>query len=555
MIGPDLLFFDEEHQTLCVDLIPEQHAQVDLGQIRHLVDCSPYRQCAFLDNDVRKALQLLKHQAKGTNKAQVQRIPLAMRVDGQCQLQLSSDKMEVTATLTAPQGGRPIGFQELVQQLQSLAIRNGLLKNAIHTLLLKLEKAPPGESVSATIARGRPARHGRDARLERLVKLNRERLLQPRVLDNGKVDMRDLGEIVTVSCGDEVMRKHEAEPGVDGYNVVGEVLKAKSGKDSKLKAGKGTVVSDTDPNLLLACADGQPMEAKDGLEIVEVLTLKDVNVGTGHINYHGNVVINGNVDEEMRVTAGGDITINGFVDGEQLKAGGDIVVGKGVIGHLVDNRKLSTSLEAEGEIHVAFAQYAHLKAGGDILVQTQMVHCQTQCGNNLTVGVPNGKKGDIVGGVTQVVHSINCINLGSRAATQSRIRAGLGIRQLRALAKEYHQREQALLAQSFKLRQAINKATMAADKSEAERKRLVEQFTQAQQQNSARLAEAQLLLAETDERLANFFDKVSISVTHSLYSQVEVEMGPHNLTTDREHGPSKLHSDGNTIQIEPLVAP
>ncbi|BDY03392.1 FapA family protein [Ferrimonas sp. YFM] len=555
MIGPDLLFFDEEHQTLCVDLTPEKHALVELSQLKSLVDSSPYRHCAFLDHDVRKALQLLKHQAKGANKAQVQRIPLAMKVDGECKLNLSTDKMEVTATLTSPQGGRRIGFKELVQELQTLAIQNGLLKNAINTLLKQAESASPGESISATIAKGKPAKNGRDAQLERLVQLNRERLMTPRILDNGKVDMRDLGEIVTVQAGDEVMRKHDAEPGVDGYNVIGEVLKAKPGKDRKLKAGKGTTTADNDPNLLLASADGQPKETKDGLEIVEVLTLKDVNVGTGHINYHGNVVINGNVDEEMRVQAGGDITVNGFVDGELLKAGGDIVIGKGVIGRLIDNSKLSTSLEAEGEIHVAFAQYAHLKAGGDILVQTQLVHCQSHSGNNLTVGVPNGKKGDIVGGLTQVTHSVNCINLGSRAATQSRIRAGLGVQHLRAMAKEYHQKEQALLAQSYKLRQAVNKASMAKDKTDEERKRLVAQFTQAQQQNSVRLAEAQLLLAETDEKLASFFNRVAISVSHSLYPQVEVEIGTQNLTSAREHGPSKLFNDGNAIQIEPLVNP
>ncbi|USD38040.1 DUF342 domain-containing protein [Ferrimonas sp. SCSIO 43195] len=554
MIATDLLYFDHEHQLLCVDLIPERHALVELHELQQLHLSSQYREFAFLDHDVRKALQLLKHQAKGANKGQSQRIPIAQQIDGSCQLSLSTDKMQVTATLTCPQGGSKIGFAELVQELQRLAIKNGLLSNNINALLAKAEHGTPGESISATIAKGKPPVHGKDAKLERLVKLSRERLLKPKVLDNGKVNMRDLGEIITVSNGDEVMRKHEPRPGIDGYNVIGEVLKAKPGKDRKLKAGKGTIAAQQDHNLLLATTDGQPKETKDGLEIVEVLTLKNVDVGTGHIQYHGAIVIQGNIEEDMEVTAGGDITVNGFVDNATLKAGGDIIVAKGVIGRQRPDESLTTTLEAQGQIHVSFAQYATLKSAGDIHVQTQLIHCHTHCGDNLTVGVANGKKGDLVGGRAVVIHSLSSINLGSRAATQSSVRAGAGITRLRHAAKEYQQREQALLAQSYKLRQAINKATMANDKSDEERKKLVEQFTLAQQQNSAKLSEAQLLLAETEERIESFFSRVSISASHSLFPQVEMEIGLQSLTTDREYGPSKVSNDGNHLKIDAITS-
>ncbi|TKB53040.1 DUF342 domain-containing protein [Ferrimonas aestuarii] len=553
MLDFELLYFDKENQKLCIDLIPEHHVEVTLDQIKELLVRSPYRQFAFLEHEVMKALQLLKRQAGGANKGQTQRIPIAEQVDGSCSLKLSTDKMQVEAIITAPQGGKRSGFSELVEQLQQLSINNGLLKNNIQQLLDAAKAIQDGKEIKAVIAKGRPPQHGRNAQLERLVKLNRERLLQPKILENGKVDMRDLGEIPMVHAGDEVLRRHDPEPGLDGYNVIGEVLKAKAGKDKKLKVGKGTETSKHDPNLLLASIDGQPKETKSGIDIVEVLTLQDVNVGTGHINYHGNVIVQGNVEEDMKVHAEGDITVNGFVDNAELRAGGDIVVAKGVIGRQKTDASLSTKLHADGEIHLSFAQYAQISAKGNIDIQTQLIHCQVVCGQDLKVGIDGGKKGDLVGGHVQVQGALTALNIGARAATQSHLKVGLGIAKLRQDAKEYHQKTQDLLKQSYNLRTAISRVPTMADKTEQQREALVKQFKTAQEQNSAKLSEAQLLLAETEQQIEHYFEHVCVKALHSLFPQVHIEMGTQSLTTEREFGPSKVSAE-NGISVTALEA-
>lgn len=240
----------------------------------------------------------------------------------------------------------------------------GLSKLKIQTLLQKITKLKPGDSCQSEIAQGKHPVNGQNAVLERKVSLARERLLQPQEREDGTVDMRNLGSMIMVKPNDILMIKHPGTEGSPGYNIKGEVLKQKPGKDLPLLAGTGTSIHPNDPNKLIATVAGQPVETRTGMNVDDVLQLKDVDISTGHVTFKGSILITGDVHEGMIVKSSGDITVMGFVDSATLEAEGDITVSKGVIGRQIRVNEFSTNLTAQGQISAQFVQYSQLTAKG-----------------------------------------------------------------------------------------------------------------------------------------------------------------------------------------------
>jgi hypothetical protein len=89
---------------------------------------------------------------------------------------------------------------------------------------------PVPSSIPSSPSASRQARPG--YRLERLVETAAERILKPQERDHGKVDMRDLGTLLTVKAGALLMRRHPATQGIDGFTVTGQTLTARHGKES-----------------------------------------------------------------------------------------------------------------------------------------------------------------------------------------------------------------------------------------------------------------------------------------------------------------------------------
>ncbi|MGL5360498.1 MAG: DUF342 domain-containing protein, partial [Shewanella sp.] len=313
-------------------------------------------------------------------------------------LTISQDNMQASLSLTAPWGGKAIDLPQILVHLKQHKVCMGLSKLNIERLLAQQHTLKGGERCQGDIAQGKSPCHGTNARLERKVVLARERLLQPQAREDGSVDMRNLGALIVVKPKDLLMVKHPATAGSPGYNVKGEVLKQKPGKDLLLQPGSGTMLDPKDPNRLIATVAGQPVEIRSGMKVDDVLQLKDVDISTGHISFKGSILISGDVHEGMMVKSGGDITVMGFVDSATLEAQGDITVSKGIIGRQLNANDYSTRIEAQGQISAQFVQYSQLEAKGDILVTKQLLHSRVLTAGSLNVSDASGQRGDLVGG-------------------------------------------------------------------------------------------------------------------------------------------------------------
>jgi len=148
--------------------------------------------------------------------------------------------------------------------------------------------------------------------------------------------MRNLGRLITVKPGEPLLRKIPFTEGTDGRSITGQVIAHKPAQDHDLVVGKNTQHNAQGDNLLIPTISGIPKQIACRIKIDDVLVINNVDVGYGHVTYQGSVIIEGDVYNEMKVSAGGNILIAEFVDSTQLECRGDLIVGKGIIGHKVD---------------------------------------------------------------------------------------------------------------------------------------------------------------------------------------------------------------------------
>jgi len=325
-LGPDFFYLSSDGQFVLLAIEPVE-AHVDAKLLASLLQHSNFRNYQVSDKalqDAAKNFQELKSQSSPDQASSHSVMIVARRQDGQVTVALSKDAMTATATVTAPFAGKPVDVAQVRASLHAASITHGISTQAISELLVQVTALPPGAQLSAVVAEGQLAVNGADSRFEKLVETLRERILRPQVQDarQDRVDLRDLGVMVTVVPGDAVMCRYPPEPGIPGFKVTGEPLPAKPGVEVPWNIGSGTQLSADNPELLIATQEGLPQAIEHGMQVDEVLNIQNVDAKFGHVTFSGSVMISGNVCEGMRIKAGGSVTVAGGSGGIGLDRGG-----------------------------------------------------------------------------------------------------------------------------------------------------------------------------------------------------------------------------------------
>ncbi|MDI6604721.1 MAG: FapA family protein [Thermoanaerobacteraceae bacterium] len=195
-----------------------------------------------------------------------------------------------------------------------------------------LVNSPDGGS--SVVAEGKPPVHGLNSKIKYLFQNSNYR--NPAFETNEKVDLLSHTIIPTVNIGEVLAIKiMPAMPGTDGESVTGEILKAYQGKDLPLKAGNGTVLLESNTKIV-AIASGRPIFKNGIVSVVPVLTIQhDVDVETGNVYFDGDIVIKGNIMDNMQVEAKGNIIIYGNVNHANITTNYNIEVYGNIIGSTV----------------------------------------------------------------------------------------------------------------------------------------------------------------------------------------------------------------------------
>ena len=154
-------------------------------------------------------------------------------------------------------------------------------------------------------------------------------------------------------------------------------------------------------------------------------------MSTGNIRYDGSVIVNGDVAEKMKVICSGDVTINGFVESAHIEAGGDIIITQGAMGKVDDKQtEYSTTLEADGSIHLAHGQGLRIRAKGNVTVGKQLAYSDIVTGGSITVGQIDKPNGNLFACKIICEQSVKAGTLGAVSGSQLSIDFSGGYNQI-----------------------------------------------------------------------------------------------------------------------------
>src|SRR5690606_37538626 len=98
------------------------------------------------------------------------------------------------------------------------------------------------------------------------------------------------------------------------------------------------------------------------LSVQPVVEVKgNIDFETGSMNATTDVLVRGNIQDGFHVHTTRNLSVNGFIEGAEVKAAGDVQVRGGIAG------KNKGTVEAGGQIIAKFCNEANLKAQGDIV--------------------------------------------------------------------------------------------------------------------------------------------------------------------------------------------
>ncbi|ROV57949.1 DUF342 domain-containing protein [Vibrio ponticus] len=490
--------------------------------------------------------------AKEGKAESFQGIVVAEKLDAVVEMSISEDGMLATMVVTGAYGGKAIDGPRLVQTLAGGSVTKGINKLALKKVLAVSRQLEPGEQFSQAIAAGKKPIDGKDSQFIPLVKDVSKQVLAPVEDETGKVDMLNLGETVSVAKSQPLMRRIPATQGVPGLTVQGKVIPAADGKDLPLKEGKGSLISEKDPDLLIAAMTGMPILHETSVDVDDVLILETIGVATGHVKFKGNLLVKGNVESDMKVRATGNIIIGGFVESADIQAHGDVEIAKGVIGHNVsDNQKKSCVIKAGGSIKASYAQFAELQAGHDIELAIHCMNNEIRCGNNLTVSDKSARQGTLSGGHAKVGGKVLCVNLGVEGDTATYVHGFARYKMHKDRQTKFREHYQAAQESTmdiirkeleFKKRPKAERSEEEAESIEASKIAANAQLERIKTAKETHQTEFERLLAEN-----------TVQATKKVYTRVIVQFGEDKVTTKRVHGAAVFSYNHFKVECSSMI--
>lgn len=331
-----------------------------------------------------------------------------VRIDASVNVMVSPDKMKAYISFNPPDNGRMLTLDEVLGELSKNGVIYGINKTNLETVV----KYPVFNEMIC-VAEGTQPVNGHNGKVEFNFDINRES--RPTILEDGRVDFRELNLIQSAEKGQVLCTLIPPVPGVPGKTVYGTDLPALDGKPVPMPKGRNVVVSD-DGATLLANISGQISYIDGKVSVFATYEVQaDVDNSTGNINFIGNVSVRGNVLSGFVIEAGGNVEVLGVVEGAVIKAGGDIILRRGMQG------MGKGVLVSGGDIIARYIENSNIEARNDIKAEAIM-HSNVKCGNKLEL---SGRKGLLVGGSCKVGKEIVAKVIGSHLATVTDIEVGV----------------------------------------------------------------------------------------------------------------------------------
>ena len=329
---------------------------------------------------------------------------------GRIELRVSDDKMTATASFFPPQGdGKPIALPAVQELLSSSSVRFGVDWDAVNTAIAACNSSRT-RLPEVEIAHGIPPTDQVNSHLELEPSLLEKEL--PEKSEALAVDFKARSPFRLVKRGDLLARMVPRREGVAGVDVQGTaVAYAKSASPSP-RPGKNTETKDDG---VVAACDGRFATGGNSFWVSEVLEISgDVDYSTGHIDFPGDVIVQGQIKQGFKVKAGGSLTCAKTIEATEIQCGGDLVTDQGILG------RAQSTVKAGGQVRAKFIENCFVEAGGDVIVSTGCLNAVIS-----TLGaVTTGPRGVIIGGKLSAQRGVAAFQIGSSTGVRTEVCCG-----------------------------------------------------------------------------------------------------------------------------------
>lgn len=448
---------------------------------------------------------------------------VAKAVDASMIINIDEKHMLAQASITTAKGGALVSMEDAQQVLFDAGIKKGINTRALDAFLGQQLEQPAGSTYSAIIAHGRNPKNGTNAKFVRLCSTAQDRVLSPQATTGGKVDMKNLGAIITVKPGTPLMQRIEATLGEDGYTVFGDVIVAKPGQDFQLQPFEGTKIDPTNPNILIADCKGVPVAQPRGMRVDDVLCFDNVDVSTGHVDFDGSVIISGDIKDGMHVKANGDITVLGFVESGVVESNSAVTIMLGAIGRKLENNDAFTCrISALRTISIGYAQYCHIKSEQNLFIERQALHCDLSAKQLIRVGKASDPRGKIIGGNILDAMRIETGELGAPAGTKTRVSLAQNWFELREKQTQIADFQKKLSSKALDLKNAREKADKIPNPTQ--RKLYLDKIDANEQQLTTRAHNVQKQKALINKKIGQLLSVSRLKVNELMHPGVELKI-------------------------------
>jgi len=478
---------------------------------------------------------------------------VAHAVDAQLSINISDDAMSAELSLSCAQGGKHLKAKEVLNFLSENEIKKGLSGAAIKLIIRQAKESESGEILSVKVAQGALAIKGDDGFIDYLTDDPMARILAPKKLADGKVDMRDLGDILFVKKGTKLAQLIAPTDGVPGYTVTGTVLESEAGEPEIIELGEGVSFFDEENTVIISDLDGMPKRIPTGVSVFEVFSVDTVDVGIGNVNFDGTLIVQGDIAEAMTVNVTGDVIVGGTIEYAKVRAGGDIIVEQGIIGHQVegefDGFSNSCMLVSGGFIKAKYIQYANLRAKGDITVEAYLSHSQVTLIGALWVGKESAADGKLFSCYIQGGKSIHAGIIGSLSSAATTLDFNHLLDAYAELKNKLNDKSEHLIERT----RQISKLISQIENKQLEREDLLSRLNDALKKQLPLISKINKSYYQTTDKMTEHIKVIEVVATHSILSGAEISIADGICSFKREYGPTKVYYD-NRIVVEPITS-
>lgn len=344
-------------------------------------------------------------------------------------LDISEDGMTVYARfIPASETGRRITFDDFLKDLRFSNITHGIKMDVLQDHF----QSAGVYCTDLLVAKGKEPRNGTDAVID--YKFNTQQHRPPSQREDGSVDYFNLSMINQCRKGDVLATIIPEDRGEPGYDVYGKSISPKEVRRETLKFGRNIELSE-DRLSIISMVDGHVTLVDDKVFVSDVFEVENVDVTTGNLDFEGSIQINGDVMANFEVKAGGNVIVNGLVEGARIIAGGNIIIAKGM------NGMSKGYLKAGGDVMAKFLENVRVVAGGYVESEA-ILHSRVSVGTEVKV---EGRKGIIVGGYVQAGQKVTAKVIGASMGASTILEVGVN-----PLIKTQYSRMQKLVADQSK---------------------------------------------------------------------------------------------------------